>query len=587
MILVLHPERSVHELFASESECCAFDPKEFNRVAERVRHRYSAYIDRLNVQQTDNIDWWVTSLASRNTIAGTAFLNVSYLFYAAELIQAGTITRIICQSKGLKEALELLIRDFGQHVPVVRYEGVVNRVRRSLVANILRSLRFAWSSVERRIAAARTARKAVKTSFSSPINLIDVFVGESSFANGEFRDRYYGSLAKLTPEMEWVYLPFLYNIGSARRIFNLMRNANVSFVIKEDYLRLSDYLWALGHLFRRRRIKIESERFDGLDVSAILREELNCQSTTNAMLALLEYRLPRRLKESGIDVQLLLDWFENQDIDKGLNAGFSRYSPATRRIGYQGFVVTPFYLCAYPTEQELKAGVIPQQVAVIGSELVAPAAAQCTDLAVVVAPAFRFSGLWDSVERKSHAGTCSILVVLPIMADEVRCLLSVLRPALENLRTAIPVSVKPHPTMSGETVDKLLSSIRGKVRVVGGDFNACLAAADFVISSGTSSGCLETVAHGMPVIITGSLTGITHNPIPLDVTQDLWRVCYSWRELVEGIESFAAMGSEKRARCEAAGRLVRVRYFSPVNDESVSRFLVTLRGTDAQLTRSE
>ena len=52
------------------------------------------------------------------------------------------------------------------------------------------------------------------------------------------------------------------------------------------------------------------------------------------------------------DFNQLADWFENQVIDKGWNAGFNKFYPEVKSVGYSGQFPSQNYLCSFPTSCE-------------------------------------------------------------------------------------------------------------------------------------------------------------------------------------------------------------------------------------------
>ena len=52
-----------------------------------------------------------------------------------------------------------------------------------------------------------------------------------------------------------------------------MKSKNVEY-LKEDYLKISDLLYAIGHYLRLFKIKISPTRVLGIDISSLVKEEL-------------------------------------------------------------------------------------------------------------------------------------------------------------------------------------------------------------------------------------------------------------------------------------------------------------------------
>ena len=352
-----------------------------------------------------------------------------------------------------------------------------------------------------------------------------------------------------------------------------MRASTANFVVKEDYLRAADYVHALMHPLRSLRYRVSVCHFAEDDVAPLVNEALaEAFASSGTIEGLLRYRLAQRLRESRLPIRLLVDWFENQEIDHGSNAGFRRYLPDTPIIGYQGFVVSPHYLSTFPTSEEMRLELIPHRMAVTGPGLVERAKAFCPGMPVGVAPAFRFSGLWCEHPQQPIPEDFSILVALPLMARESAEILGLMTDAAAEISAAgrerngraWRVRVEVHPS----------SALRlpSHFEIAEGDFDDALGACEALVSS-ASSVCVQALAHGVPVAVLGSLRGITLNPIPEGFAPDMWSVCYTAAELFAALRRWAERDAATIARHRASGAALRERLFSPVTRESTLRFL--------------
>lgn len=105
-----------------------------------------------------------------------------------------------------------------------------------------------------------------------------------------------------------------------------------------------------------------------------------------------------------------------------------------------------------------------------------------------------------------------------------------------------------------------------------GDFNKCVEGAN-LLSGNASSTYLETLAKGIPAIVVGNRHGLTHNPIPETITDDIWRLCYSPEEIKKAIQFYKSRGPEKIKEHDEVRRRIREEYFEPVTREGVREFL--------------
>ena len=112
-------------------------------------------------------------------------------------------------------------------------------------------------------------------------------------------------------------------------------------------------------------------------------------------MGILYHQFAYRLSKSNVNVRLLVEWYENQVIDRGMIVGFRKYLPETRVIGYQGYVISKsLHLYVYPNSSEYWSKAVPDLIYVVGDGLKKDLLEFCHDVNVAVGPAFRFNKLW-------------------------------------------------------------------------------------------------------------------------------------------------------------------------------------------------
>lgn len=419
----------------------------------------------------------------------------------------------------------------------------------------------------------------------TPVTLVDTFVlnnesaDEGSLSNGLYRDRYYpGLLENLTPEERRgiFFLPTIVGFNNPVRIFRGIRQAAFPFLVHDDFLKLPDYLFALLHPLRLLRCAIPHSRFRGFDVTALLRQEnvRNC-SDFIGLLGLLYYRFAYRLAERGAQVRLLVEWYENQVIDRGMIVGFHRFHPRTRIVGYQGYVIAKsLHLYTRPNATERLGRAVPDVVCVVGEGLKQDMLEFCRDIEVSVGPGFRFQKLWRERRFSPQRHVYTILVGLPIDLGDCAHILRLLASSLPALQgRSIRFWVKPHPTWTAARIRRLLpQSWPQELRFKSGDFHDSLERANLLISN-ASSVSLEALAKGVPVIVIGERVGIDQNPIPETVRPDIWALVHDTDECVEAIGRFRDMEASRALDLGRIGADLRAQFFAPVTRQGVLSFL--------------
>lgn len=558
--------------------------KTLNELAIGLRHRIVALIDQMSSEQGNNIDWWVTPLASRNPFASRLFLSCCRIALLDRLLAIQQVPAEIWVDS--RTMADMASRLGSRHGVRLQIRVARNQYLRDLVWRPVRSLLTALFHVVMQFACARLLLPRPLASGNSPHIVVDTFLYSGSVREGVFHDRHFPGIAQsLTAEerSRLRYFPTFYKVRNYPELFRRLRGLRESFMFKEDYLCLRDYFYAFGHGFRVGRIRSGIPlMLNGLPLNALMREELRRGwMWPSAIEALLKYRAICRMSEAGVKIGRVLDWFENQDIDRGANAGFRRYYPNTDVVGYIGYVASQHYLCMYPTAAEEKAKVLPTRFAVMGRGFVDTIKEFCPDLVVGVAPALRYLAQTPSLVRSSEENGLSIVVALPVVRAEALEILGAIRHLLHGLKetplaaTAVHVRIKPHPASDIPQDDAFGLVPDSKVQVTWVDekLDSLLRQSDVLVSA-ASSACFEALTMGVPVIVYGSCYGLTYVPIPQAIPQGRWQVCYSWKEMLSAIMAFRTERDAGVGKYMGAAKLLQDEYLEPVNRQGVRRLVL-------------
>jgi hypothetical protein len=365
------------------------------RLQDIMKRNASVFVDLIesvSEPYADNLDWWVESPASRNLITSGLYYNLCCIQFFKETIELEDIGYVLVESLELKKILESVVTLKQIEVNVRCTE------KHSLARDIKNVSIFFIRELIRNIIFLACGKKNHKINNDEEIIIIDKFVTPGS----EFVERYYcGLLEDVDEEVKKniYFVPTLtgYFLSRYPAAFSILRENEQRYLFKEDYLCLSDYVFALMHLIRLRNISIKNAFFVGTDVSELINKELNSiENTSSSHIALLNYCFFKRLKKNNIKIRRIISWFENQVVDKGWNAGVRDNYPDVENVGYQGFAdISPMHQNVYPTNLEKKLKIIPKTIAVIGEAYKDEVVKFCSDINVIVAPAFRFKWLWN------------------------------------------------------------------------------------------------------------------------------------------------------------------------------------------------
>lgn len=558
----------------------------FNAVARNIRLPYNELIAEVANAYPDDLAWQFSSLMSRNSIFETSFMRCCQLGLVAEYLQESeSISSIITDSRAMAKVIS-------QYVNLRNIDVVV--IHRTSLCVKLKVMLRPWKRILSLIAhnlaliyAAWVTKPDSQEDLNLPIKILDLFILQNSFENGGvYQDRYYPGMFEQLTEAErkqCFYLPTLVGVKlfSYKNHFKKIRDLKNRFLVREDYLKSSDYIEAFTSMWRLPRLvrKLNANKylFLSFDIKHLLCEEISQTfSNGSSFLATLNYRFAKRLHEKKVPVDLLVDWNENQVHDKGLIKGFHEFFTSTPVIGYQGFIVDPtFHIYLHPTQDEINRGFIPDALFVVGEGLMERTKEFAPNLEVASAPAFRFSGIWVDRQKINNSKIRRIvLVALPIHSGVAREMLEFLVQANQNsMIKSVHFLIKAHPSHDPALIEKLFPyNWPDNFEITAGDFNNVLDSAQVLIGS-YSTTPVEALARGIPVIIIGGQSGFTHNPIPEAINPDIWSLCYEPADLTNSLEKLLNRTSEQISQHVQLGHLIRQHYFQKIDRPGVCRLL--------------
>ena len=548
-----------------------------NQLAKEIRNDFDNLINKISEQHYNNINWIVSSLASRNKYQSSLFIRCLQLeFIKKTLIENPKNSfRIVTSDKTLSKVLKI---NFSDNHEIISSETIflffwrkLRPFRQYFIAFYFLTLRFLGS---------RGKINKYKFPKNSEITLIDTFVlnnksgDDGSIKNGIYKDRYYPGLLEnlsLNERKNIFFIPTIVGFFNPISIFKKIRKSNYSFIVHDDFLKLYDYIIVLMHPFSVLNLKFSYSNFRGIDIKNLLTEERNRNcSDFISLLGILYYRFSKRLKENDIRVRLLVEWYENQVMDRGMIKGFHTHYPNCPVHGYQGYIISKdLHIYTQPSYSEFIGGAVPDIVFVTGNGLKNNIKEFCKQVKVDVAPGFRFNKVNRERKYFPQNNNFTILIGLPIGLDDCK---EILRMFINysNQNKTIDYVVKPHPTWSENKIKSLFNNGElSNFSFVKGDFHDHVEKANLLISN-ASSVSLEALTKGVPVIIIAPISGIVQNPIPDDVSNKIWKLVRNMRELNDSVDYF----KKKLVNEDIIDfKYVKREYFEPISEISVRNFL--------------
>lgn len=547
----------------------------FNQISLDTKHQFNELTKQIIETSDGSIEWWVDTTVSRNPYISQLFVKCCHVQLCLKIQEEHTINEVITSSRAVHSTLKQLFgkKSSTTKVAYVKQESsAIKQQIRDFFKIVLKSFIYlTQKKKQRRI-----------QNNEKPITLIDTFFVPSMFKTGKYKDRYFNGILENLSENDKKELYFIPNLSiykGLKAVFKMAEIAEEQFIYPIDYWTLKDYYFAITRPFRMQNLRSNDFYLGGLNVSAIVKEEWKRNLFhSSSYMGVLNYRLVKRWKELGLNLRFMIDWFENQPIDKGYHIGLNKYYPHVKVIGYEGFIVDMdfnFYLS--PTDYEYNAGVVPKTIGVVGRLLEKNLLRYSQQLKVKTFPAFRFKNVWDTTTKeeeleKTKGSDKTALVALNVSLTDSSEILKLLLSTIEqNQLEDIQFLIKAHPLLN---LEKLKANLGNKfpkcVSFIEGDFKKILLASDILISN-TSTTCLEALVQQRPVIIIGGQSGLTQNPIPSSISKEYSKIAFTEDELAEAINLF--MGQKNNLISKKDAQKLKTQLFEPISKRAIEAFL--------------
>lgn len=562
--------------------------KIFNSLSMELRLRFNEMVADIGANAANSIDWWVEGPAARNTVSSPLFHRFCSLGLVQHLAESASLKSCVIKvdSAAFRDCIEFILKENEITDVRVKFDHGFKESLTLFLKKKVQPFYFLLFFLIRIICARLTKTKESMALPAQPLVLIDTFILPEYIQS----DRWYGTLWNNIGDEQkktifFVPTPVMTPLRKLTEVFRQLRNNTRNFIIKEDYLKLSDILWLRRHRGRTKRLELRDYFFNGQNLQPLVREELLFnRDLLTVYESLLLYRFIKRISKAGIKVRLAIDWFEGQAMDKAWNLGFRDFFPSTKKIGYRAFESYPFYLCSFPTENEMHAGSIPHVFAVQGRATVGSVRSFLPEIPVVVIPTFRSGHVWDAEpavrSQDKEQEVFRILVTLPIKIDKAIQILQQLlaiqgNPGNNDLMDGrIEYIVKLHPA---SRPTREFSNVMGAAPkffklTEEKSFPKLIRQSNILISEASST-CLEAIACGVPIIVIENSEGLTYSPVPDSMPEQVYKAVDSVEDLIFAINSYVnADDNMKNEQIEIAKR-VRKDYFEPLTQEGINCLL--------------
>jgi hypothetical protein len=419
--------------------------------------------------------------------------------------------------------------------------------------------------------------------------IVDTYIFENSFdKEGKFTNRYFSGLHEFlcnTGISVGIFATF-YNIPlkKLKYIFKSIYQCNTRFILLEDFLKPVDYLCAIFYPLKRLWCFERVQDFLGIRIQSLVDEENWVKiNSSNSILSLLINKLPKRIRENGIDPGAYINWSENQLIHRAIIVGFHRNFIQLEVIGGKPFLPPPNNLNLFNTENERNFGYAPDRVITCGKELKNIFSIYDKDGNYNVGASFRYGYLRKLIDNNQiHSGDISkrkiISVLLPYSEPISKHVLASSKKAIRNaIANGWNIKIKVHPTLAKSDIVELLKEYDMKsdfIELTYEDMESLLPESSAVLTS-ASSAAIEAICLGIPVISIGMPIGLDFNMIDY-LPSSMWRLAFTDDDIDLGLNEWALCHPLAYEERKEIGRKVLIDFFGEDTNKSMQAYMKSL-----------
>ncbi len=456
----------------------------FNETLKN-RKNFTNWINKICKKFNKDIDWWVSLPASRNPYASNLYHFVCILKTLKYFFKKKKKISLLTDSKELKKIIDNKFKRFFEIKLIDEKVSNTKTIIKSIIFSIFLFLFI---------------KLFIKKNFlpKEKLILIDTFAFQESIK----QERLYKGLEKyikLKNLKNLFFVPSFLIEGNIIKIIKIIfALGEKNYLFKEHYLKLPDLFYAIFYFIRVKKFLRKHHRFENFDLSSLINNEIQSgRDYSSQITALLNFRFSMRLYKNKIQIKKIVNWFENQIVDKGWNFGFRRYFPNCDVVGYQGFLFYGQYLNTFPSQEEFNSKVIPKKIYVISKSYIKLRKEFCKKLYIQTAPALYFQNFFKKFKKNQKIKVLLILSGIVSLDSKLLNWLAFLLKEKSNLK----IVIKPHPILPLNKLNiNILRKFKKNIFVSEKNLPDLLKSTKISISSGPTSGTIESIAYGCFVI---------------------------------------------------------------------------------------
>ena len=459
--------------------------KKFFNLSLRNRKRFVNWLGKISYKYHNQLNWWIKLPSSRDPNKSNLFKNIIILKILHEIKSKDENLILKVDTKEFRNTIYRNVSP--KKIRKIEIDKKKNhRGLFFLIKNIIYIL-FIYSLVN-------FLTKKKEINHLDKVTLIDTFIDHRQGND----DVIYPNLQKFIMRKYSKNIFFVPTFIINRNLLNTFEKIRVfskkNYIFKENYLSLSDITQSLFEILFKKSFNENFKKYDRIDCSPILKQELNSKKDFySELISKLNFLFIKKLKKENLNIKKSINRFENQSVDRAWNLGFRTFFPKAEILGYQGNLYYPQQPHQTPTFYEERAKVIPNKIIVTSKYFRKPRQEFYKNLKVIVGPSIEKQDIFK--KTKINHNYKYVLALSGIYSLDKKLLDWTIYALKKNKK--LKVILKPHPILPIEKIIDIKNDIfTGQLKVSNENIKKVLEKTQILISSGPTGIVLESLVYG-------------------------------------------------------------------------------------------
>ena len=476
--MTIHHNSLILNLNDHTSNYPKFFKKVYDKNIQTKKKLYIEWIDKISKKNKNNIFWWSLGHVSKNN-----YLNKIFHYFV--------ILESLYELKNTRKFNHLIINEsIKNNIDKIKFrfkKKIIFQKTQKRKKNFFQIIKF----ILYEILSILILKISKKNNYKKKIVLIDCFI--TNYNNCE--TFIMKKLKKNFGDKKSVFVPTYSYMGYFKRLcLNIKLSKKDNYLIKESFLNLLD----IFDLFKVLKYAFfYKERLDSLknwNFEKIIKNEMrNFSQYESIFISILNYNFAKRIKEKSLNISKSINYFENQNIDKGWNLGFNKFYKKEICFGYQAFNYLPEAFNTAPSKLEYDRGVCPNIIITKAKGFKKIISENCKKIK------FQVSSSFKKFENLNKKKTIDYLFIFTGIPDEDEKLINIIMIFKENeLKKKIGIKFHPISKISPKVIEKLNKK---NIKIFEGNIVEFIAISDSVVTTGLTTSLLEALIYNCKVIV--------------------------------------------------------------------------------------